>query len=54
MLLAAQVLLATIGTAIGLTAIRWIRTRPADDPASDRLLLVISPLLWLIRRWRQP
>ena len=48
--------LSFIVVALGLvvTAVRWIRSRPADDPALDVLWLALSPLLWLVRRARGP
>ena len=48
--------LALVCAAVGLAvaAVLWIRRTPGDDPALDRLLMVVSPLLWLVRRSKGP
>jgi hypothetical protein len=42
--LAAEIVLIVLGFGIAVTAVRWIRSRPPEDPALDRVLLLVAPL----------
>ena len=50
-MLATQWLVIIAAVVLGIVAVRWIQSRPPGDPALDRLLLVISPLLWFFRQF---
>jgi hypothetical protein len=38
---------------MAIAAVQWIRSRPADDPAADRLLFLVAPVLWFIKHNRR-
>jgi hypothetical protein len=54
MFIVIEVALGCAAAVLAVAAILWIRRTPGDDPALDRLLMVVSPLLWIVRRTRGP
>jgi len=54
MFIAIEIALVCAAAGLAIAGVLWIRRTPGDDPALDRLLIVVSPLLWLVRRTRGP